>query len=365
MASITKQVTKSGGIHHRVEIRVKGRKAVCRTFHRHTDAKQWAASTEADIRSGLYLDRREAELHTVDEMIDRFLTESVKFEGFSQNEIVEYERCLAMASKELGSFRLSDITTAKLSAYRDTLLKTPSKHTGKPLSPGSVVRYMARLSKVFTVAVRDWDWLESNPIHKVKKPKLSRGRDRFLLKPEISCLLSACEESANPYLLTAVVIALSTGIRQGELMSLKWKDVDLKKGRCILHHTKNGEKRPVTLSGKALSLLKQQRTNHRNIATNLVFPGKPIRRNGKLIYKPINLRKAWVAALAAAKIEDFKWHDLRHTCASHLAMNGASLAEIAEVLGHKTLQMVKRYAHLTETHTAKVVTSMNEKMFGE
>jgi len=68
--------------------------------------------------------------------------------------------------------------------------------------------------------------------------------------------------------------------------------------------------------------------------------------------------------LKVAKIENFHWHDLRHTCASYLAMNGASLAEIAEVLGHKTLQMVKRYAHLSQAHTARVVTSMNEKMFG-
>ena len=79
----------------------------------------------------------------------------------------------------------------------------------------------------------------------------------------------------------------------------------------------------------------------------------------------MDVRTSWEYALRGADIENFRWHDLRHSTASYLAMNGASLAEIAEVLGHKTLQMVKRYAHLSEQHTAGVVASMNEKIFSE
>jgi len=96
----------------------------------------------------------------------------------------------------------------------------------------------------------------------------------------------------------------------------------------------------------------------RNIASDLVFPSltRPM--------KPWDSRSAWLSALKKADIQDFRFHELRHSCASYLAMNGASLAEIAEVLGHKTLQMVKRYAHLSEAHTAKVVQSMNERIFG-
>jgi integrase len=96
----------------------------------------------------------------------------------------------------------------------------------------------------------------------------------------------------------------------------------------------------------------------RNITSDLVFPSPthPM--------KPWDSRSAWLSALKKANIQEFRFHDLRHSCASYLAMNGASLAEIAEVLGHKTLQMVKRYAHLSEAHTAKVVQSMNERIFG-
>jgi len=76
------------------------------------------------------------------------------------------------------------------------------------------------------------------------------------------------------------------------------------------------------------------------------------------------ITKAWLTAIEKAGIDNFHFHDLRHSCASYLAMNGASLAEIAEVLGHKTLQMVKRYAHLSEQHTLGVVERMNKKIFG-
>jgi integrase len=78
----------------------------------------------------------------------------------------------------------------------------------------------------------------------------------------------------------------------------------------------------------------------------------------------VDLRKPWETALARAEIADFHFHDLRHSAASYLAMNGASLAEIADTLGHKTLQMVKRYSHLSEAHTAAVVSRMNERIFG-
>ena len=99
-----------------------------------------------------------------------------------------------------------------------------------------------------------------------------------------------------------------------------------------------------------------------------VFPSKKVTKNnktGEYMYQPIDIRTAWENALLKARIENFRFHDLRHSAASYLAMNGASLAEIADVLGHKTLQMVKRYAHLSETHTSSVVKKMNDKIFGD
>lgn len=146
-------------------------------------------------------------------------------------------------------------------------------------------------------------------------------------------------------------------MRQGELMRLQWRDVNLDDGFLILHETKNGERRRVALAGLGLELLR----NHAKEKTDnapLLFPSE------RKPEQPIDLRKAFNNALKVAQITDFHWHDLRHCTASYLAMNGASLAEIAEVLGHKTLAMVKRYAHLSDSHVSNVVASMNHKMFG-
>ena len=140
-----------------------------------------------------------------------------------------------------------------------------------------------------------------------------------------------------------------------EIMGLRWNQVDLQRRMITLHDTKNGERRSVPIVGHALELM-QARAKLRRIDTTLIFPGKNPR-------KPINLHRPWLTALQHAGIEDFRWHDLRHSCASYLAMNSASAAEIAEVLGHKTLQMVKRYAHLSHDHVAGVVEKMNRQIF--
>lgn len=172
----------------------------------------------------------------------------------------------------------------------------------------------------------------------------------------MSQLLEACKESNNSYLYTIVVLALSTGGRKMELLNLTWSDVDFSRGVITLHETKNEERRLLPLKGYALELI-QGLAQASSPDYDYIFPAKD--KN-----QPIDIRTAWENALLKAGIKDFRFHALRHSTASYLAMNGANLAEIAEVLGHKTLQMVKRYAHLSEVHTASVVEKMNNKIFG-
>ncbi len=215
---------------------------------------------------------------------------------------------------------------------------------------------MAALSHAFSIAMKEWEWIEDSPISRVSKPKEPRGRVRFLDDDERKRLLESCKESTNSYLHTIVVIALSTGMRISEILNLEWQNVDLDKGRVILYETKNGDIRQVAITGHALELLKAH-NKFRRLDTNLLFPGK-------FPKKPIDIRSAWNAAIKRAEIQDFRFQDLRHCCASYLAENSASLAEIAEVLGHKTLAMVKRYAHISDNHTAGVLEKMNQKIFG-
>jgi integrase len=218
-----------------------------------------------------------------------------------------------------------------------------------------VNQYLATLAHAFTVAVIAWQWLEASPMPAVRRLREPSGRVRFLSDAERPRLLAACQASHNRCLYPVVLLAVSTGARKMEILSLRWPDVDLKRGVLTFHQTKNRERRTVPLTGQALTLM-QHHARVRRIDTPLVFP----RADG---LQPIDLRYAFRQALRAAGLVDFRFHDLRHSAASYLAMSGATLVDIAEVLGHKTLQMTKRYTHLTEAHTRRVVAQMNAAMF--
>lgn len=364
MASIRKRKNKNGTTSYRVEVRLKGFPPQRATFSRLTDARIWGQQTESAIRENRYFKTAESRKHTFAELIDRYNKDVIplkpEWAKGQQSQLIWWK-------EKLGSYVLGDVTPSRIIECRDTLLNEKTNR-GLKREPATVVRYLSALSHAFTVAVNEWEWLDDNPMRKVKRPKESKGRVRFLsddeningvvLKGERSRLLEACEKSSNKYLYPVVVLALSTGMRQGEIMNLQWSDVGIKTGSIILHETKNGERRRVPLTGKALYLLSGL-SKVRGIKTKLLFPSNTNKE------RPVDLRRPWLDALQEAGIYDFRFHDLRHSAASYLAMNGASLSEIAEVLGHKTLQMVKRYTHLSEAHTTSVVASMNSKIFGE
>lgn len=351
MANIEKREGKKGTT-YRVKVRLRGCPTQIATFDRLTDAKKWIQQTEAAIREGRHFKTVEAKKHTLTELLDRYQATIVPKLKSSPDRT----RHIAFWKKHLGDYVIANIRPSQIAELRDTLAQGTTIR-GEQRSPSTVNRYLSTLSHAYTIAVKEWGWAEENPLFKVSSLTEPRGRIRFLSDEERARLLEACRESKNRFLYPVVVLALSTGMRSAEIMNLRWKDVNLKDGSIILYETKNGEIRRVALTGHALECVKNLK-QIRRIDTDLLFP----RAKGKKA--PITLRKPWMAALEEAKIEDFRFHDLRHSAASYLAMNGASIAEIAEVLGHKTLQMVKRYSHLSEAHTQSVVASMNKKIFG-
>ena len=358
MAVIEKRTTGDNKTSYRVKVRLKGYPPQTATFDRITDAKKWAQDTESAIREGRHFKTSQAKRHTLAQLIDRYINDVLPKKTKNQRTQQIQKQQLLWWKAEIGSYLLSDITPALIAEYRDKLGKEELRK-GVERSPSTVVRYMAALSHAFTVAMREWAWVEDSPMRKVAKPKEPRGRVRYLSDDERTRLLAACKESNHPYLQTLVVLAMATGMRHGEIMRIRWDDVNFKSGCVILHETKNGERRRVPLTGYAKDLLKNLSDGTDN-SSNLVFADfKRVSKN-----KAAHMENAWQAVLKKAGIEDFRFHDLRHTTASYLAMNGASIAEIAEVLGHKTLQMVKRYSHLSEAHTSKVVESMNRRIFG-
>ena len=345
MATIVRRTSQDGHVSFLVRVRRKGMPPQTATFSKRSEAKQWAQMTEGAVLEGRHFQAPESKKHTLTDVINRYRREVLPQKRPST--IPDQIRQLQWWQAHLGHYLLANVTPALIVEHRNILTHGRAN--------GTVNRYLAVLSHAFTMAVREWQWCDDNPIQKISKPKEPRGRVRFLSDNERQCLLDACKVSRNSSLYTIVVLALSTGARRGELLSLHWSDVNLKRGMLIFRDTKNGETRSVPLTGYALEVLTQH-AKIRRLETTLVFPND----RGT---KPASIREAWEYAVKRAGLTNFRFHDLRHSYASYLAMHGASLLEIAELLGHKTLAMVKRYAHLTEAHTKSVVERMNKAVF--
>ena len=364
MATIRAKHRPDGTTYYQTQVRIKGHPPQTASFERKTDAKRWGDQTEAAIRQRRYFDVFEAQRHTAAEMIDRFTTDVLPNRPKQRRDLISH---LAWWRSEVGAHRLSELTPSVLSAARDKLTKGKTVRK-KKRAPATVLRIMASMSAVLKVAERDWGWIESSPMAKISKPVASRGRVRFLSAVERNSLLNACSELEHPYLHTIVMIALSTGMRLGEIMGLRWELIDVRDSLAIGHaqllETKNGERRGVPIAGTALAAVRSLARKERK-AQGLLFPSIRLKPKTKSdVEKPMDIRRPWEEAVAKAKLKDFRFHDLRHSAASYLAMNGATASEIAAVLGHKTLAMVKRYAHLSESHTALVVARMNAQVFG-
>ena len=352
MATISKIIGKKGTT-YKARIRKPNSPTVTKSFSSKNLAQKWARKTELEIEEGIYFDKQEAASHTVTDLVDRYLKEELK--KLSESDWASRSRQLNWWKDEIGKLTLNKVTPA-LIVERRNKLKQGITYRHKPRSGSTVNRYLAALSAALGIAATEWQWIQSNPFSRVRREKENSGRIRFLSPGERTALLDACKESRNKNIYLITVLALSTGMRQTEILSLTWDQINQDRGAITLYKTKNNEIRVVPLVGLAKTEL-QKHGKVRNLKNQYVFPG----RHHSYAQFP---RGAWETALSRAEITDFTFHDCRHSAASELAMNGASLHEIAAVLGHKTLAMVQRYAHLSEQHTMAVVERMNNAVFG-
>ena len=330
MASNKKRVRLNGGVSWGVRVKVKGYGVLSKTFPTKLEALRWASVTEAAAKGRTLAVACGA---TLSDLLDQYEPRAKR----STQLLLRYWR------KELGNLLLRDVTPVLVAKHRDLLLGAPTKSFGqrtfRPRSPSTVLHYLCALSSAFRHGIRELHWIESNPVANVTKPKGSRWRTRFLSEDERVRLLA--ESKSHPHLYAAVLLSITTGLRQGELYRLAWADVSEAERWAVLGQTKNGDPRGVPLVAAALEAL------------------RALPRNNERLF-PFDLTKAWRAAMRRAEISDFRWHDLRHSAASHLAKSGANAVEIATLLGHRTLGMVRRYAHLANGHTRSLVDRVME-----
>lgn len=361
MGTIIPRVGKRGKTSYRAQIRMKGYPPVGQTFKLKTEAQNWIRDTETALRQNKYTGFINARSKTLADLINKYLQ---KIETDNPKRYHDLLPMLNWWKEEIGYLYLKDVNSpiiaeaiAKLSRKKKTRHVDPKKVASATavISPARVNRYVTALSHVFTIGKKEWKWVEENPISDISKKREPRGRVRYLSEDERGRLLEACKLSNYQPLYLIVVLAISTGARKGEITSLKWHQVDFERFRIILETTKNGKFRMLPLHGLAYELLKAH-FDDRMLGCEFVFPNASL--DG-----PYDPRPHFEKAIKRAGISDFRFHDLRHTTASYLAMDKASLMEISEILGHETLQMVKRYAHLSDAHTHGVVGRMNERIF--
>lgn len=317
-------------------VRKRGWPAVIKTFRTKRDAQDWARRTEDEMVHGVYIDRASSERMLLKSALKRYAAEVIPTKRLSTARREKPARDNLNAV--LGHYSLAALSPDIVAGYRDRRL-------ADGLSASTVRLELALLSHLFTVAIKEWRIeLVYNPVANIRKPAPHRGRDRRLGAEEEKKLLAACDKHSNPMLGQIVRVALHTGMRAGEIHSLRRSQINLLKRVVTLTESKNGSTRTVPLSNAALAALRTALANPiRPIDTDLVFFGEPGRDGQR---RPFEFRPAWYRALTSAEISGLRFHDLRHEAVSRLVEAGLADQEVAAISGHKSMQMLRRYTHL-------------------
>lgn len=324
------------------KIRRKGWPAQSRTFEQKTDAEKWARAVEHDMDQGVFASASDAERTTLAELITRFAKEFAPHHYRVREDRKEAWRFqCARLSEILGAYSLAAIDQKTVAKFRDDRLAGRKRLA---VSESTVRKELHLLSMILSFAESECgiSLPRGNPVEKIRMPKEGRGRERRLTAVEWCTVETQCAKSRNRHLLPAFTLAVETAMRQGELLSLRWENVDLKNRIALLldpDKIKNAEPRAVPLSTRAVDVLARL---PRSI-DGVVFP-----------VERMTLYHAFMAACARAGVTDYTWHDLRHEALSRLAERGDfTVLELAAVSGHKTLQMLKKYTHMQASKLAE------------
>jgi integrase len=348
MASYQKRTYANGSKKVMAWVRLKDSDPTCRSFPTQAEAKAWAESLEATIRkqhkSGGA--RRDLVSLTVADLITEYLDDPKTLQ-------LRYFHDLQM----LTAWWVNHFGNVKVLDFGVTTAREARKKLNSGRAPATINRYLSAMRSA-------WNWgIEAAlvPTDRVWPKKLllkeADARVRYLKDDELTAVLDAAKKH-GAWIHAAVVLSIATGLRQGEMLRLEWKDIDLVKATVTVLISKNTRRRTMHLPAPALDALKNLRRN------GIVGPSRVfVTDKGE----PINmwiLRYHWceVREAAGLKDKDFRWHDLRHTCASFLAQNGANLLEIGSVLGHRNPSITEKYAHLIEGKAVTGADKLGEKL---
>lgn len=357
MATIRKYIKKNGKTVYRAEVRIKGYKPVRKTFDKISTANLWVQKTESRMREGVYKENTDIIIDNkplvyMSELINFFKT-NVAPSRYSYAE--KYNVMYNWWIDKIGDFKIREFSALNLTQCKHLLANEIIIKKGKETKRGNntINKYLMCISAVLTYAVKEFEIIDINPVTKITLMPRPQGRTRFLSLEEIEKLLSACKKHSD-MLYLFVLISISTGGRYSEILNLKIENIDYNNNQIYFLNTKNKTNRGVFLDSDILNILHEYLIKE-EIHSGFIFINK---KTNKLYY----VRQALQAVIKDIGLEDFHIHDIRHTTASYIAMNGGSLLDIAEILGHKSLTMARRYSHLTQKHTSEVLKKAKTKM---
>lgn len=307
----------------------KGEQSLVKTFQTKEDAEKWARSIEVEWDKGTYQNTYQAQKTSFGELIERYIREVTPLMRGAKADTI---RLKAILRRPIAKVNVLLLNSSRIAKYRDERLTE--------IAPSTVVRELAYFSSIINHARREWGINITNPVQSIRKPAQPQGRNRVLSYDEEQILLHACEPKANRNIYTKpfVILALETAMRRGEILGLRWEDIDYSKRTAFLQVTKNGESRTVPLSTRAVETLQ----------------ALPISNDGRVL--PINfaaLETNFKRARDRAELKNLRIHDLRHTAVTRLAEKLPNLIELSAVSGHKSLAMLKRYYHPRAEDIAK------------
>ncbi len=328
------KVPRAHGVSWKAIIKRRGRVLKTKTFKTKTAAREWAKRIESNAELAEALDDPGREV-AFSKLAELYL---VRWNGRDHHRVFQVD----WWARRLGDRRLSDVDPRSVRSALGEYAGGGDREPPRARAPASVNRLRAALSSLFTFAIRE-GLASRNPVKQVAGLPERNKRLRYLGEAERIALLRECRRSRCDRLYLLVLMAMMTGARKGELKALRWENVDFKNRQIRLERTKNDDPRILSLPPPVVIELMRWRKPGGLIFESARWPGVPF-----------DEKKPWQAALEAAGVDDFRFHDLRHTAASYLAMGGASLVEIADVLGHRSLQTTHRYTHLSAEHKRKL-----------
>ena len=341
---------KTGAKNYYITFFDKGRRKRERIGPNKVLAEKALKKREVEVLEGKYLDIKKEEKIKFEVFADEYLELHCKTNNkcwFTND-----SRLLTVLKRHFSGKYLHEITPHLIEKFKSDRMQeikiTPKGKKKKSLKPATVNRHLACLKSLFNKAIAWNKFTGPNPVRGVKLFKENNQRLRFLEKEEINKLFSVC----NKNLRSIVTVAVYTGMRRGEILGLKWRDLDIKQGVIYLHNTKNGEKRELPINEQVKTALIQVRKHPQS---EYIF----CKQDGSNVG---DIKKSFLTAIRKSGIKDFHFHDLRHTFASQLIMSGADLNTVRELLGHKSIQMTLRYSHLSANHKQRAVDILGRRI---